>query len=652
MTFTKSLRWEIQSLGLRLAKAANTEELSRNSTSKTRTRAQSELEIKLIKQAISRILEKIEDAVPLINLAITTSGVNLSTTLPATVSPSRLLQASTFLTAGDTQYSIQPGQMVQIGPTFTLSMYMLFTAHAFRSQEQQGNMRETTWKEVIHKARVKLLRTPLEEVYEVPRNRAEARDHNQNEDDYTDRNDDASPADGDRATSPDPPIITAEAKGDEFAYKLLIIEDFDDDRVHSFDEEEPQPGPYEEVELAGIREVIPIHEVSKIFYADTGKILNIGSDGEANNPILLLKRDVNAILPRRMMDRVQQDPSGHDDDLYVNQRGKEDIVYEDEQSEVDAQLFREHRSASVPIDQENPSEVRDPWRIPPDLDPEWIAFEVYTEHNDDEEEEEADSSDVGSAEPRPSMSSGEGSVDPQLTKAMSFLHLNPTSPSANSSDASPVNQQRQLTLRSPLPLLASSTFSGSNPIRTSLSLLEMLIRLTALQQFQQTSHLSIPDELLNFFLSESSTTGAGGDGEERRLKRWEARRKVGFDPYDESPVKMRGENGIAQRQVYDHYDSQVEWSSGSRGPWSRNYPRSESPSPLLVRSREAVNRSTPSSRQSTPFSPPPPDQPHTSPSGPEIVKSRSKMLKEGSESRRQKEGSPLRRGTNAEGPET
>jgi hypothetical protein len=77
-------------------------------------------------------------------------------------------------------------------------------------------------------------------------------------------------------------------------------------------------------------------------------------------------------------------------------------------------------------------------------------------------------------------------------------------------------------------------------------MLEMLIRLTALQQFQQSSHLSIPDEFLTFFLSESSTVGSGGDAEVRRRARREARARVGFDPYDESPVKRRGEEYLAR----------------------------------------------------------------------------------------------------------
>ncbi|KAI5278280.1 hypothetical protein KEM52_004754, partial [Ascosphaera acerosa] len=101
--------------------------------------------------------------------------------------------------------------------------------------------------------------------------------------------------------------------------------------------------------------------------------------------------------------------------------------------------------------------------------------------------------------------------------------------------------------------------STTNPIldsiRTSLSLLEMILRLTSLQQFQQQSHLAITDELLNFFLAESSTTGAGGDEHHRQRLRADARRKVGWDPYDESPLKVRGEG-------YQSYEqAQQQWAA-------------------------------------------------------------------------------------------
>lgn len=294
VSLTKSLRWEIQNLGQRLTAAADSEELIHRKASKAKDRSQFQIEIKQIITAIRKLLARIEDAVPLINLAITASGASLSSTLPSTVSPSRLLQASTFLTAGDSQYTAAPVRPTQIGPTFTLSLYMLFVGHV-RPQTEE-DIRESTWKEVIHKANVKLMRVPLDSVYDLPGNdqSAEGKAHNNG----------YQPTSEDSGSGYFPPQLEGRGKADEYAYQVRIIEDLDDDRVHSFGDDEEQPNPCEDVELAGIREVVPIHELSKIFYADTGKILNIGSEGEANSPILLLKRDVNAIPPRRMMERL------------------------------------------------------------------------------------------------------------------------------------------------------------------------------------------------------------------------------------------------------------------------------------------------------------------------------------------------------------
>lgn len=426
----------------------------------------------LIIQDIKRLLIRIEDAVPLMNLAITTSGAKLSTNLPSTISPSRLLQASTFLTAGDTQYSLSPSQAVQIGPTFTISVYMLFASHLRPHDEE--SIRETTWKEVMHKARLKLRRVPM-----------------------------------DMAILPDtrPRMLQLSAEGriDEYAYQILVIEDLDDGRVHTFNENEPQPQSYEEIDAAGIRDIIPIHQISKIFYADTGKILNISTEGEANNPVLLLKRDTNAIPPRRM---VERDMAGSD---AANEPDLDEV--DEVQAQLDAQLIGSSSTSPSPSFHE--SSIPEEWRLPKDLDPEWIALEVYNE--DDESETESDD---------------EGSRSPDSRK-MAQLSINSESKSSHTSS-------------SPRPEKPQGTNTVSNPlfnnIRTSLSLLETLLRLTSLQQFQQLSHLSISDELLNFFLEESATTGAGGDEQHRQRLRADARRRVGWDPYDESPVKRRGED--------------------------------------------------------------------------------------------------------------
>ena len=506
VSLTKSLRWEIQNLGQRLATAANAEESMRRKGAKAYDKAQHERELKQITQAIRELLTRIEDAVPLINLAITASGASLSSTLPSTVSPSRLLQASTFLTAGDSQYGVSASNFVQIGPTFTLSMYMLFLGHA--PPEKEEDVRKSTWKEVIHKADVRLKRVPTTALYTLPGTRQQAESPHLNGNASTSSN--LNVEKGDYF----PQQMDAEARTDEYAYHLLIIEDLEDDRVHDFEDDEPQPGPYLDVATAGIREVVPIHELSKIFYADTGKILNIGSEGETNSPVLLLKRDPNANPPRRMMGQYDDD-DGQD----YNKNDTNGMVQSVEKSDhINGQALVASQEQGAVI------KAPDPWRLPLNLDPEWIAFEVYTEAEDSDEESEADTTSSKPARP-----SRHQPLDPQMTSALSRLSVNTPLPSSPSPQPpTPQSQQQNLP---PLP-----------PIRTSLSLLETLLRLLSLQQFQQAPHLSVSDEILTFFLNESASTGAANnDVEERKRLREEARRHVGFDPYDESPVKRRGE---------------------------------------------------------------------------------------------------------------
>ena len=393
----------------------------------------------------------------------------------------------------------------------------------------------------------------------------------------------------------------------EFAYQLLIVEDLDDGRMHEFEDGEPQPGLYDGVEQAGVREIIPIHEVSKIFYADTGKILNIGSDNESNNPILLLKRDVNAAPPRRMMECDTEEPGYESDDSHT--------VADDEdpeQTELEEQLRRESTphleepAPQEPTPQESEQSTY-PWRLPPTLDLEWMAFEVYTEDptTDSEIDETEDlSEDLSSPSPAATP------TPPDFLGRFSNLNLRPstpTSPQPNSSNQMIPSPQKA---SAPTPQYQQQAPTSLPAIKTSLSLLEMLIRLTALQQFQQSSHLAIPDEFLNFFLSDSSTVGAGGDSELRRRVRREARMRVGFDPYDESPIKRRGEEYLehelhehGHEQVHDHdrdgwtdtptvndgrsydYDS---YPIGQRGssPYSRS--RSSTPGTPTVRSNSST----------------------------------------------------------------
>ena len=570
VSLTKSLRFEIQTLGQRLERAAVAEE---NARSSTKAKIQNDVEIKAIINDIKKLLERIEDAVPMINLAITTSGASLSTKLPSTVSPSRLLQASTFLTAGDTQYSMAPDRAIQIGPTFVLSLYMLFAGYA-RPNDQEG-MRDTAWKEVVHKARVKLRRVPMNVAF------AELDDKVEHGKSYFENS------------------ITAEARSDEFAYQLLLIEDLDDGRVHSYEDDEEQPGSYDDVELAGIREIIPIHQVSKIFYADTGKVLNIGSDGETNSPVLLLKRDIDAIPPRRMMARESVDTEGEVEgsELHPGTPKGQGTTYNGQ------------------------------WALPPGLDPEWLAFEVFTEPEDSEDEDEADAGRPDSRTRNPSRSA---SIDPQITASLAGIHIDGKTPSSSPS----LSKSRDILPHSSSDLTTIQPPPWVNSILTSLSLMELLIRLTSLQQFQQQSHLSITDELLNFFLEESASTGAGGDEDHRQRVRAEARRKVGWDPYDESPVKRHGED-----YQYGSPSQSPRWDNGNgyfdEEEAEQYYLRSRSntpasPSPTL---RKVARPPTSQTRSMTDTSSSPVQ------SSPRQNKGRQTFLRRRTEERK---GSPLR----------
>ena len=516
ISLTKELRQDIHSIAQRLARAAAAEEKVRRSPKvSVQVRSENELELKLIVEDVKKLLERIEDAVPLISLAITTSGVRLSPSLPHTVSPSRLLQASTLLTAGDSQYAMAPCQAAQIGPTFYLTVYMLFAGHD-RPQNEE-DIRETTWKEVVHKARVKLRRVPLDVVA------------------GTGSGSDAIPSTKIISSSSEPvqADIPAENRSDEFAYQLMIVEDFDDDRMHDFEEDQAQPGPFDDVMLAGIREMIPIYEVSKIFYADTSKVLNIGRDAESNHPVLLLKRDVNAVLPRAMVERA------------------------DSAMPSPAASKSTHHAQDY-VDADHGDRKHDPWRLPPSLDPEWIAFEVYTESDDDSASDTDLIGDTSGLKPSPSLED-------------SISKLNISSPSTNTQQISPAKPNTTSSeLSTSNDLRTSTPPPWSNAITTSLSLLELLLRLTSLQQFQQLSHLSITDELLNFFLEESATTGAGGDENQRQATRRDARRRVGWDPYDESPVKRRGEE-YQYRDQGGYYDGQQggSWSGSPATRWQR-----------------------------------------------------------------------------------
>jgi len=423
----------------------------------------------------------------LINLAVTTSGVNLSASIPHTVSPSRLLQASTLLTAGDTAYSISPFHPAQVGMTFNLTLYMLFAGHSHRKDLTASDL---TWQEVISKCRVKLIRIPL--VY----------DEDENEDSTLH-------------------AIRAHSKLDEYCYELSVIEDLDDGRVHEDEEGRGPPRPFEDVQKAGIRFSVPIHQVicfkiikrmttanfiqiSKIFYTNSGKLLGID---ESSSPVLLIKRDLKATPPRKLLDRAAR--------------------YEYEDYDEEAEGIGYSLDVGNGNDCEQP-QIDEEWDLPKHLDPEWFAFEVWTGSLDDDQS-------VGDPE--------ESEAEPDGARG-SLTHPSQRIRDPLGAGFSELNLQESKGTRSPLSSgngnsLVTTLPPSSAAVRSNLSLLECLLRLTSLQNYQQASHLTVHDELLNLFLSDANSWL--GSRESREREREDARKRIGFDPFG-SPPSSPGED--------------------------------------------------------------------------------------------------------------
>jgi hypothetical protein len=549
------LHRDIVALGKRLEAAAAVEEavLSQTVTRTSKVLERQHAELLLIIDDIKELLARIDDDIPLINLAITASGETLSSSMPSGISPSRLMQASTFISVGDTQFCSDPTRPVQIGPAFSVSLYMLFLGHSSgqhqrkedwnasklpltpktpqsaveKGQEDEAyglgeGQRKPIWQEVIHKARVRLCRAPLGWAF--------------------DRKKGYCPGSTTEASPENP--HTAFGRVDEFSYHVEIIEDLDDGRLH--DEGEAKHQPFDVIPMAGIRESVPIHQISKIFYTNTGRILNIGNSAE-NNPVLLLKRDVRATSPDQLREEWDEKPVGTN-----TQEDAEPATSEsddDDQSDIDRQLLQESAAVNSNLGENCRREERK-WQFPKHVDREWFALEVYTEDDgddsdDDEEDDEAEDPGYVNGESEATPNKQVAVMKPRLARDRSSVDSNLLEQIRNISIRSPLPASRQVTEHqlngaekavsitdSPESFVARSPFGA---ITSSLSLMEMLIRLTSLQEFQQTSHLAIPDYILTFFLEETSTTGL--TGEQRWKARSEAKRKVGFDPYTDTPSK-------------------------------------------------------------------------------------------------------------------
>ncbi|KAM3532530.1 hypothetical protein MY4038_004008 [Beauveria bassiana] len=388
---------------------------------------------------IKVLIERINGSIPLLQLAILASGESLATNLPDSVSPSRMLQASAFLMVADSQFTASPRTTVQVGPDFIVSVYMIFKGYSYGPANQDPRYK------MSEEPNLDSVRKPA---WQEVLHKARLKLHR-------------APCQPERNGKQWP-------RGpSRYFYYLEIKEDTDDGRLHD--------NPTDSVGDSK-SDLIPVTEITKLLYTNSAAILNIKDDLEANStPILLLKREI---------------------DFTTLAETPEYNISEDEtQQHIDCQILSECDGAA--LDGENGkcgNASLHHSQFPSYLDPEWIALEMYTADASDESQyDQSDAESAQSSSDESEQRKSHETVTDEVINQLSSLCLSPVYP-PHSEDKSALQD-------------AASSVSESTPtslfsmVTTSLSLLELVIRLAVLQQTQQKSHLSIPDHVLTCFLN-------------------------------------------------------------------------------------------------------------------------------------------------------
>ncbi|KAJ1645756.1 Ran-specific GTPase-activating protein 30 [Coemansia asiatica] len=192
------------------------------------------------------LVAKIDDAVPLLNLALTTSGVHLGGTLPEGVSPARLMQASSLLSRADNELKCSKSESgeqggVYVGEPFVLRLYSLFVGSVRPKMRQ-----DFTWKEEFVLCRAAIWRS-----------------HG----------------------------LEAQEESAGFQYELRVVEDLDDGRYHEEQEGSPEwaaefgRATGDDAFRAGRVLRLQLGSMSSLHYSFAGSLLNIE---DSNSPVLVI----------------------------------------------------------------------------------------------------------------------------------------------------------------------------------------------------------------------------------------------------------------------------------------------------------------------------------------------------------------------------
>ncbi|KAJ2499991.1 Ran-specific GTPase-activating protein 30 [Coemansia sp. RSA 1972] len=449
------------------------------------------------------LLDKIDDAVPLLNLALTTSGAHLGSSVSVDVSPSRLMQASSLLSRAHVWFDVKNKLVdVMVGEPFTLRMYSLFVG----SVRPKSKM-DFTWKEEFARCQVALWRVSV-----------------------------------------DP---GSNAMVSEFNYELCVVEDLKDGRYH-----DNTHGTDANTESAWIADMakhvdmrpgrvvrIPLDIVGGLHYTSAGSLLNIE---DSNAPALVISFEsrtsgditavasglnIASVLPSLETTRttwyalevVTDDVSEPNMSSASSESGEDSSASgeSDEDSESDGARTRNALgvcdmesmgSGSKATTASETSESDDAASKHEDS-----SGSEYSESENAESEDSASQHTASSgSEPESNNSESEHSAKSK-NNAKTHMHTPDDIDKLADSIASLCTIDPS-TEHTPLPkaqTLSSTRLAAEyfRPVEflanewrmCTLSLLEYMVRLASIEISEQMSHLNVPDEKLRLYLHSKQT---------------------------------------------------------------------------------------------------------------------------------------------------
>ncbi|CAG8510950.1 1024_t:CDS:2 [Acaulospora morrowiae] len=473
---TTMLRKQIESFARTISKNSFGVDESTGTTSKKKP----PLEHSKVIREMMDLIQKIEKFVPYLNLIMTTSGANLGWSLPNSVSPSRLLQASNALYEANRRFRRNNARQTRVGPVYKLKLYYMFTGSV-----RPKSVVDFTWKEEFTKCDAVIYRV-------------------------------------------------SDTSDKEYAYELVLAEDLNDGRYHEeFDIDDP-------VKLKEIKDKldkpsqsipgkvrrIPVGEISRLYYTSSGSLLNIE---ESKTPVLVLKVIKGLSKAHLMKEGTSDMMDPHANPLYVPPMVHTHDESKDVKEHVDRTVTSYSRESirtpsprKIPLpDTPSPRNIPLPntpiSRIvsslpgtpspsnvstPKTLTPRKIPLPVS-----DGEDSDATLSDDDENEMRKS-EDFEISVEhrnPVINVVPDIENVSNILSTRGSTDATEV-PDAGLGLNGFNVLDNDDDEMYQSNLKT-LSLLEYLLRLSALEVCEQTSHLEIADEKINLFLKDDDSSG-------------------------------------------------------------------------------------------------------------------------------------------------